>query len=305
MTSFTTSFRSAIGRFVRGLVSRATGWSRQVLGNRFDRPAGLIAATVVLLALAELPNPLRVVALPAALFVPGHLVVTLIFGPSRAPVGLTGAGLRVIMSMAAYPLLALGIFIADRFYTRTSVLIAVLALGVISAFVGLTREYRHGEAVTGPPVGIDRAWMSRAMMPVGSLVCAFLIVAVGVEVAPRRPIDEFVQFNLGGRWALVDAAVPIAAGFEPAIETEISNRTTEVRRYEVVAYVGGRDDAVDRWEPVRIEVAPGETAEVRVEGPIPDLGCRTKVEIVLNDLDGPDEHDPLALFFRAAERSDC
>ena len=143
------------------------------------------------------------------------------------------------------------------------------------------------------------------MLPVGSLVCAFLIVAVGVEVAPRRPIDEFVQFNLGGRWALIDSAVPIAAGFEPAIDAEISNRTTELRRYEVVAYVGGRDDAVDRWEPVRVDVLPGETAEVRVVGPVPDVGCRTKVEIVLNDLDGPDEHDPLALFFRAAERSDC
>ena len=130
-------------------------------------------------------------------------------------------------------------------------------------------------------------------------------VAVGVEVAPRRPVDEFVQFNLGGRWALIDSAVPIAAGFEPAIETEISNRTTEIKRYEVVAYVGGLDDAVDRWDPVRVEVLPGDTAEVVVAGPVPGVECRTVVEIELNDLDGPDEHDPLKLFFRSAERTDC
>ncbi len=284
---------------------RLVGAVRSVVGNRFDRPAGVIAAAAVLLFLAELPMGLRAIALPAALFVPGHILVTTLFGPLRAPVGLTGVGLRVILSMAAYPLLALGIFIVDRLYTRTAVLIAVLAFAVIAALVGMAREYAAGGPVTGPPIELDRAWMAQARLPIVSLVLAFLVVAVGVEVAPRRPPVEFVQFHLSGRWALVDSAVPVERGFEPVVETEIVNRSRSTRRFEVAAYVDGVEDPSDRWVPVRVELLPGEELVVPVTGPLDSLACRTEVEIALRDLDGFDEHDPLTVFFRAADRTDC
>jgi len=259
---------------------------------------GLVLATGGLL----LPTSVRWIMWPLAMTVPGHAIISAAFGRHLDFSGFRRAGLTAAMTLVAYPLLALTGLVLGLRLTHLSVVLSTAVLTSGCAGVILRRE--RSEAVLGidhpeqleepPEVGSSRIRLSELIIPTLAIGTSMLIALASISVFPRKAPDEFSSIALEGTWALAAHVVPADPGRDITVSFRIDNETTRRQEYIVrAAMVDGPD-----WSTRTRILEPGQAWVDTVGGRVTPGSCRSRLEIDMEVVGDPEDHFPLAVFFR-------
>lgn len=190
----------------------------------FRGPFAPLLAVMALIGFACLPQPLSWLGLPVALIVPGHLVL-LIMGVADDYNVVSRAALAAVASLGVYPLLALAAFAATEKFSRLTVIVGVVALGLTAAATEFARRRESTRVGSDVPHERHPSWRSNpsmtALIPV---TVGLLIVAIGPRMIPPPDPAPFVTMELSGTWAFVDRAVTPTSG-PLKVDVEIGNMT--------------------------------------------------------------------------------
>ncbi|MCB0920441.1 MAG: hypothetical protein KDC08_01330 [Actinobacteria bacterium] len=189
----------------------------------FRGPIAPLLAALALVSFASLPQPLSWLALPVALIVPGHLVL-LTFGVTDHSNIVSRAALAAIVSLGAYPLIALASFAITMEFNRSMLIVGVLTLGLTAAGRELFSKRVESTKVERDVLR-DRHRRSSSWLT--ALVCVtigLLIVAAGPRLIPPPRPAPFVTLELSGTWAFVDRTLkPPSGPFK--VDVKIGNKT--------------------------------------------------------------------------------
>lgn len=249
-----------------------------------------------------IPESYRFVLWPLAMFVPGHAIVTAVFGDHLDFGGFRRVGLSMALTLAAYPLVALSALIVGRRWTEGTVLVGSFLLISACAATIRRREVRAQYGRTDAPdrteepaeVGSSRIRLSELVLPGFSIGLALLIAWASLFVFPRKAPDEFSSIALEGTWALTARSVPANPSRDVAVTFRIDNETTTVQEYVVTS---GIVDGPD-WETKSQVLEPGQAWVDTVSGRVAPGRCRSRLEIDMTVVGDPEDHFPLAVFFR-------
>ncbi|RMH69810.1 MAG: DUF1616 domain-containing protein [Actinomyces sp.] len=262
--------------------------------------ARFVVASAAALGVAALllPPSVRWVLVPAALFVPGHAVVSALFGQHLEFGGVRRAALTVVLSFVSYALLALAVFAAGFRMSRVTVVVSVNVLAWVCAAVIAHRKIRaqRGEAVSDPPPPTYRPRLDprQLVVPVGAMVLALVVAWGSVHVLPRRPPEEYSAIAFDGSWALVNRTVAVDPGTDTVVSFRVMNRTRSEQTYQVSA----RIDEGPSWSSTTLVVPALSTATGTVTGRVPAGACHARLEVAM-DVEGDDvDRDPLVLYMR-------
>ncbi len=249
-----------------------------------------------------IPAEFRFVMWPLAMYVPGHAIVTAVFGDHLDFSGFRRVGLSMALTLAAYPMLALAGLVVGRYWTRGTIVGGTFLLVSACAFVVWRREQRAAAGLVDEPdqveepaeVGSSRIRITELILPTCSIGLALLIAWASLFVFPRKAPDEFSSIALEGTWALTARAVPANPSRDVEVTFRIDNETTQVQEYVV------RSGIVDgpEWETKTQILEPGQAWVSTVAGRIAEDRCRSRLEIDMEVVGDDEDHFPLAVFFR-------
>ena len=231
-------------------------WPAQREGTRTRTAIWLVVATAGLAIGSGLPvAPLRLlVATPLALLVPGWALLLIAFD-GAPPALLPPPMLAAVLSLGAYPLLAVGLGLGGRALSRQSVLAAIAALVLVALAVALCRglmatppdhaQGPGGRAVRG--TGVARyAWRTGGQReratPATYVIAALAAVALALaalRLLPQAPPSPYTALSLAGRWAQLDSVVAQTGG-TVTVPLQIVNHTGSAEVYRMRVDVDGR-----------------------------------------------------------------
>lgn len=223
----------------------------------------LIVATAGLALGSMVPvAPLRLlVATPLALLVPGWAVLLIAFGAAPPPL-LPPTALAALLSLATYPLLAIGLNSAGRPLGRQGLLVAVGALVLVALATMLCRalsgvlpavstrrtqgpaygevhgDARRADGLRKPERGRERTGAARYV--VAALAATALAVAM-LRLLPQAPPTAYTALSLGGQWAHLDHVVQETSG-RVTIPLHIANHTGRVEIYRLSVDIDGSEE---------------------------------------------------------------
>jgi len=230
-------------------------------GRRKRAGIWLIAATAGLVLGSMVPvAPLRLLmATPLALLVPGWAVLLIAFDAAPPPL-LPPTALAALLSLATYPLLAIGIDSAGRPLGRRGVLVAVGALVLVALATMLCRalaealtaalaRHTHGPAygeVHGDARRADGIWRAErrreragtATYVIAALAATMLAMAM-LRLLPQAQPTAYTALSLGGQWAHLDHVV-LETSERITIPLHIANHAGRVEIYRLSLDIDGR-----------------------------------------------------------------
>ena len=268
-----------------------------------ERPLVLVGLVTALVALSLLPDGIRWITTPLAFWLPGHALVTAVFGRRLEFGGVRRICLELLLTLATYPILALAVFSLAIPMSHETVAVSTWLFVAGCAAVAEVRQRRGarrrgaaGRAAAAPPrtPAVD----VRQLVVPGLAMGAMLLIAWGsLHVLPRAEPVPFSSVALAGPWSLVQGAVPYDAGVDPSIEVAITNQTSGDEDYEITAVVRNADGTTASWPATSASLAAGETRTITVTGPLPAGRCRAQVAVAVTPNRGP-ALDPLTVPFR-------
>lgn len=280
-------------------------------------PLVLVGSCAALVALAYSPIAIRPLALPIALWFPGHLVLVLLTARSPTEPPYKRLSLVVITSIASYSLLALISFAMVQRLTKRSLVAVMIAFTIFVCIVSAWRRRRKPMkdpfAVVDGSVDHDNAAdigsasgrpkIADPFIHVVASMCtviAIAIVVVGLQVIPERQPDPYFRISLAGTWSLVDDVVKITDDIDPNVTVQVQNGTTAIQRVSVLAGFTGQQ----RWPGVSVTLNPGEERTVTVNGPVPK-GCNLELKIALAGGETSLAAEPIKLYFDHRDTAEC
>ncbi len=263
----------------------------------------VVSTTLFGLAALTLPPAVRWILVPAALVVPGHALVSALFGQHLEFGGVRRLALTVVLSFVAYSLAALAVFAAGFRMSRVTVVVSIELLAWACAGVVAHRKVRaqRGEPVSDPPPPTYRPRLEirHLVVPLGAMTLALVVAWGSVHVLPRRPPEEYSAIAFDGTWALVNRTVPVDPGTDTVVQFRVFNRTRSEQTYDVDA----RIDEGPRWSSATLVVPALSSASGTVTGRVPAGACHARLEVAMHVDDGI-ERDPLVVYFRDVD-ADC
>jgi uncharacterized membrane protein len=244
----------------------------------------LAAATLIMSLGAFMPIPLirAVMVLPLALCVPGYAFFCAAFGTKRQADTVSTLAISVVLSMALYPLVALGLNTASIRLSTLSVLAAIDILIVLCLAVSVRR----------PALAAWLSWPSATSLWSGlrggvcfaSIVAVVLVALVGaLRVLPQAQPVPFTQFYLAGRWAHLDREVAVHPSQQLVVSVGITNHTHDTQTYSIAPVM----DAGPAWRGQRVTLAAGGTWVGTLRGPAPRTAGLNRLAIIMNQGKGP------------------
>jgi len=230
-------------------------------GRRTRAAIWLIVATAGLALGSMVPvAPLRLLmATPLALLVPGWAVLLIAFDAAPPPL-LPPTALAALLSLATYPLLAIGLNSAGRPLGQQGVLVAVGALVLVALATMLCRalaealrtasarhaqgpayEEEHGDARRADGLwkpGRRRERAVPATYVIAALAATVLALAM-LRLLPQAQPTAYTALALGGQWAHLDHVV-LETSERVAIPLHIANHTGRVEIYRLSVDIDGR-----------------------------------------------------------------
>lgn len=268
-----------------------------------ERPLVLVGLVTALVALSLLPDGIRWITTPLAFWLPGHALVTAVFGRRLEFGGVRRVCLELLLTLATYPILALAVFSLAVPMSHETVAVSTwlfvagcAAVAEVRQRRGARRDGAAGRSAAAPPrtPAVD----VRQLLVPGLAIAAMLLIAWGsLLVLPRAEPVPFSSVALAGPWSLVQGAVPYDAGVDPSIEVAITNQTTSDEDYAITAVVRAADGTTTSWLTTSASLAAGETRTLTVAGPLPAGQCRAQVAVAVTPSQGP-ALDPLTVPFR-------
>ena len=232
------------------------------LNRRRTRAAiWLIVATAGLVLGSMVPvTPLRLMmATPLALLVPGWAVLLIAFDATPPPL-LPPTALAALLSLATYPLLAIGLNSAGRPLGRQGLLMAVGALVLVALAAMLCRALgealraapaRHARdpaygQVHGDAMRADDIWRAerrceraRAATYVTAALASTALALAMLRLLPQAQPTAYTTLALGGQWAHLDHVV-LETSERVTIPLQIANHTGQVEIYRLSIDIDGR-----------------------------------------------------------------
>jgi uncharacterized membrane protein len=272
--------------------------TRRGAASRLSMPIALAAATLVFSVAPLLPSPLRaIVVLPLAFVLPGA-AMTLALGWPRSDVWAPIAfGLRVVLSLAFYPMLALALF---ALHIRYSTAAWILGTDVfIVAAMAVAAFSRRTETATAPNenVGVSRDGLGWLLWLVGVVALATVALVATNALVPGAPKTQFSAISL--RTLPAGDQVVVPAGQSLRVPIEITNSTSAAQTYRVRAQLDARPFGTDQ----RVRIEPGAKWTGEVTGAVPADGCLHHLQVSATDASGVDRS--VALFARSPGRTAC
>lgn len=116
-----------------------------------ERPLVLVGLVTALVALSFLPDGIRWITTPLAFWLPGHALVTAVFGRRLEFGGVRRICLELLLTLATYPILALAVFSLAIPMSHETVAVSTWLFVAGCAAVAEVRQ-RRGPVATAPPV---------------------------------------------------------------------------------------------------------------------------------------------------------
>ncbi|MFN8041624.1 MAG: DUF1616 domain-containing protein, partial [Acidimicrobiales bacterium] len=258
-----------------------------------ERPLVLVGLVTALVALSFLPDGIRWITTPLAFWLPGHALVTAVFGRRLEFGGVRRICLELLLTLATYPILALAVFSLAIPMSHETVAVSTWLFVAGCAAVAEVRQRRgarrHGAAgrTAAAPPRTPAVDVRQLLVP-GLAIAAMLLIAWGsVHVLPRAEPVPFSSAALAGPWSLVTGAVPYDAGVDPSIDVAVTNQTGGDEDYTVTAVVRAADGTTTSWPTTSASLSPGESRTVTVSGPLPAGQCRAQVAVAVTPDRGP------------------
>ena len=247
----------------------------------------LLGGGLALLITALLPAPLRVLALPLALVVPGYAVCTAAIGPARPDSWPTRLMLWVTTSLVSTAIVGLLVALPQRELTRATVLVAQ-AIVVLGSVVWLVRSpaYREHE-LAGQPLPYRSSVRPTIVAGAGALAIAVAALTVYLQV--NRPAIEFTTARIDG----IEPEAPLAfpADGQIRLPLVVVNETATARTYRLDP---GVDGVPERWAPVEVRIESGDRWTGEVGGSIPVSGCLQRIGVTVTEDGVPSETGPIS-----------
>ena len=132
------------------------------------------------------------------------------------------------------------------------------------------------------------------IVPFAAMAAALTIVWGSVHVLPRKAPDAFSSISLDGTWALTARAVPANPSRDVEVTYRIDNKTPRTQEYAVSASIVDGPE----WSATTVTIEAGASWVGTVSGRIMADSCRSRLEIDMMVVGDPEDHFPLAVFFR-------
>lgn len=246
--------------------------------SRFFGPGVLLLGAFLLPIGVLAPEVLRVlVVLPLALVLPGAATTYAIRPPRSDVRSAEFLGLRLVLSLAFYPLLALVLFALTVRYSTESFVVATDVFVVAMVVVGWysRRSISAPESAgTWNPGGEGARWAIWLACVVA--LCATAIVATNALV-PRDPTAQFSSIFL--LKPPVGSVLEVSRGKVLDAPIGVANSTDGPENYHLTS----RIDAAEFGRDLFIMLEPGRQWSGVVSGTVPDDGCSHHVVVVLTD----------------------
>jgi len=236
----------------------------------------LAAAAAIALAQA-LPDgvPRAAVVASLALFVPGYGILALVFG-ARPPLdGVLRLAVAVLLSVALYAFLALGLHALGLRLTQATVAWATCgAIGVL----GLLTLARLAAAPGGTPrAPVPRSQLLGAAAFTALLLCVAGTLALTVPALPEARPAPFSQLFLAGEWERLGGVATAPAHGPTSVEVGVENHTGRAQRYRLLAHFEGGP----AWPERSVLVPAGGRWQGTVSGQGPRAACRRRLQVDL------------------------
>jgi len=262
-------------------------------GYRGGAALPLLACAALMTAGLAVDGPLRAaIELPLALLLPGASVLAAARGrrPARPA---TDVGLAVVLSFAAWILIALTCYVLAQPFTTTAVIAGGDIVVVASALVCLAR---------GAPLATLTGSADRRV-PAGQLLLYALAVAavIGVVAVATRSAPEpapytqsYSEIALAGRWADVRSPVAVISRAGPvSVELSVANHTQATKAYRVVPVMREAN-----WSARTFELAPGASWRGLVRGTVPEGGCLHRLLVSVREAGAAKPIGSVTLWFQ-------
>lgn len=262
-------------------------------GYRGGAALPLLAGAALMTAGLAVDGPLRgAIELPLALLLPGASVLAAARGrrPARPA---TDVGLAVVLSFAAWILIALTCYVLAQPFTTAAVIIGANLIVLVSA-AACVAQAAPLSTLVGTTVGRVPT-MQLLTFALAILAVVGIVAGATRELsAPEPHTQPYTEVALAGNWAGVQSSVAVK-GSKPRVSVEISvaNHTHAPRTYRVVPAM--RDA---RWGTQTFELAAGEKWRGSVSGTIPKGGCLHRLLVSVHETGAPAPVGSVTLWFQ-------
>jgi hypothetical protein len=262
-------------------------------GYRGGAALPLLLGACAMTAGLALEGPLRAaIELPLALLLPGTSILVAARGarPARPA---SDVGLALVLTFAAWILIALTCYVAGQPFTTTAIVIGANLIVGSAAAVCLAR---------GTPLTTLTGSTAGRAFPAPLLIFALAVFAVvGVIAAATRSVgapapyvQPYSEIALAGQWADVRSVVAVSKGAGPVpVELTVANHTQGAKTYEVVPVM---HDA--SWGARTIELAAGATWRGFVSGRVPRGGCLHRLLVTVGEVGAQKPVGSVTLWFQ-------
>jgi hypothetical protein len=223
-------------------------------------------------------GPLRAaIELPLALLLPGASMLAAARGrrPARPA---TDVALAVVLSFAAWILIALTCYVLAQPFTTTAIIVGADLIVLLSAAVCIARAAPLTTLV-GTTVGRVPT-MQLLSFALAILAVVGIVAGATRELsAPEPHIQPYTEIALAGNWAGVQSSVAVTGGTPlVSVELTVANHTHAPKTYRLVPAM--RDA---RWDTRTFELAAGERWRGSVSGTIPKGGCLHRLLVSVHE----------------------
>ncbi len=244
------------------------------------------------------------VVLPIALLAPGYAIMLATFGLQPHVDAVPAFALSAILSLAAYGLLGVALYVVTIPLSMASVLIGtdLLVLLLIGATVLRTRRGMAAvawtaasfDAATAVRTGWNGARGGIRFVAIVGVVCVALLGAQ--RALPKQAADPYTQFYLAGTWSHLSSIVHAQPHKKLNVEVGITNHTHQARTYRITPLL----DNAPTWHARDVTVPSGRTWMGAVVGYVPATGCLHRLSISLSAKGTQALAGPLTLWLRGA-----
>ncbi|MTD43052.1 hypothetical protein GKE82_01705 [Conexibacter sp. W3-3-2] len=253
----------------------------------------LIAAGLFLAIAADLPQPLRALAAPVAVFAPGLALLTVALRADQRPDPIVRA---VLAAMLSFAVIALTVIVVDPLVDRLDPGVFGRSIGgvvIVLALIGSLRS--PGPDVLRDP--LDRGSVGTFAAVVAA---AIAVIALCLQVLPKPDPIPYFRFGLAGPWAQLDRTVE-PVGDQLRVDLQLKNDGPRAQSYTIVPTLRG----AQRWERRTVTVPAGETWRGTVSGPVPtSRECFNRMAIALRR-GARTDHVAVLTFYVRGTRSIC
>lgn len=266
------------------------GVARRARADHLRNPAAVLPAAAAAMTagvLVPVPPIRAAVVLPLALLAPGYALAAAAGIRGRLDAVPTLA-LGALLSIAIYPLLALGLYATSIRLSTTSVVAATDAVVLLlSGVVALrTRFARDAGTAGGGPAAVATdtspasSWSGRrgGVRFVVAVAVAVAVLAGAMRLLPAAADAPYTQLYLAGHWSGLGAIVDAEPHQRLAVRVAIVNRTHARKAYRLAPTVDGGV----HWPARVVTLQAGDRWVGFVTGRIPRRRCVHRLTLELS-----------------------